>query len=535
MRRITAGVLLALLVAQAHAGDEGLIGNWKVTILDEGQPLSLWLMKFEAKGGKLAATAEGMRRVPAPAVQELRLDGDRLYFTIEFFVDNRGQKVRQLLPFECVLPKAGVKKMQGSVPWGGGIAPVLLEHTTAKSGFEAEKELVTRAPNDPRVFATVIELIRQAKENKATLKDVQEWAETSLRAADKYGPRFSREVALGLTDFLLEQPDYAAVAVVAACAAEKIPGSAEDQLRTLPLLAQALHKAGKADEAAQVDARVGKLEVQAHDEYLQKSLPFAPEKFTGRKAASKRAVLVELFTGAQCPPCVGADLAFDALARTYAVTDVVLLQYHVHIPAPDALCNAEVEGRLKYYGKIVEGTPTILFGGEPGRAAGGSRDGAKDIYQAYRKAIELQLEKPTAANVKVHAIRSGDKINITASVTRLEKPGENMRLRLALVDEWVRYKGRNGVAFHHHVVRAFPGGVNGITLPRRDSDHIATVDLTELRKNLEKYLDEFARNEEPFLDPQRPLTLRNLRVVAFVQDDANRQVVQAAETAVSKE
>ena len=56
-------------------------------------------------------------------------------------------------------------------------------------------------------------------------------------------------------------------------------------------------------------------------------------------------VLVELFTGAECPPCVAADLAFDALGKTYKPTDVVLLEYHLHIPGPDALTNP-VKGAL---------------------------------------------------------------------------------------------------------------------------------------------------------------------------------------------
>ena len=45
-------------------------------------------------------------------------------------------------------------------------------------------------------------------------------------------------------------------------------------------------------------------------------------------AKNDRAVLVELFTGSQCPPCVAADLAFDTLAKTYKPADAILLEYH---------------------------------------------------------------------------------------------------------------------------------------------------------------------------------------------------------------
>ena len=52
---------------------------------------------------------------------------------------------------------------------------------------------------------------------------------------------------------------------------------------------------------------------------------------------------MELFTGAQCPPCVAADVAFDVLEKTYKPADLVLIQYHLHIPGPDPLTNAASE------------------------------------------------------------------------------------------------------------------------------------------------------------------------------------------------
>ena len=64
----------------------------------------------------------------------------------------------------------------------------------------------------------------------------------------------------------------------------------------------ALNKSDKKDEAKEIDLR------------LDKSRVVAPP-FPGRKGKSDRVALVELFTGAQCPPCVTADVAFDALRK----------------------------------------------------------------------------------------------------------------------------------------------------------------------------------------------------------------------------
>ena len=82
------------------------------------------------------------------------------------------------------------------------------------------------------------------------------------------------------------------------------------------------------------------------------------------KDANKVAVL-ELFTGAQCPPCVAADVAFDALEKSYKHTDLILLQYHMHIPGPDPLTNPdtmlEIEtagvARVDEHGITIEGAP----------------------------------------------------------------------------------------------------------------------------------------------------------------------------------
>ena len=106
-----------------------------------------------------------------------------------------------------------------------------------------------------------------------------------------------------------------------------------------------------------------------------------------------------------------------------------------------------------------------------------------------------------------------------------------MRLKLALIEEKVRYQGSNNMRYHHHVVRAFPGGVEGVALKDKTGKHAATVDLAELRKTLIKYLDSTAK-KTPFPNSDRPLDLKNLRVVAFVQNDKTKEVLQAVQVEV---
>ena len=82
---------------------------------------------------------------------------------------------------------------------------------------------------------------------------------------------------------------------------------------------------------------------------------------------------MELFTGAQCPPCVAADVAFDALEMAYDPKDLILSQYHMHIPGPDPLTNPASIARWDFYREKypqnVGGTPTTMFNGSRRPAA----------------------------------------------------------------------------------------------------------------------------------------------------------------------
>jgi hypothetical protein len=225
---------------------------------------------------------------------------------------------------------------------------------------------------------------------------------------------------------------------------------------------------------------------------------------------------------------VAADLAFDALAKAYKPAELVLLQYHLHIPVPDPLTNPASEARQAYYDADIEGTPTIFFNGKPGASGGGPVGDSEDKHRQYRSIIDTLLEKPAAAKLHVTAARKGANIEITAEVTDVDKPAEQLRLRLALVEEQVRYLGGNGMRFHHHVVRAVPGGPDGLAVKGKLAKQVVSVDLGDLRKELDKYLTDAAK-QTPFPNTQRPLDLNKLLVVAFLQDDRTKEVLQAVQ------
>src|SRR5262249_47958733 len=141
---------------------------------------------------------------------------------------------------------------------------------------------------------------------------------------------------------------------------------------------------------------------------------------------------------------------------------LVLLQYHLHIPGPDPLTNADSEARWGYYGELfpneARGVPTTLFNGKP-EAGGGTMANAEEKYKQYRQVIDPLLETSSSAKLSASAVKQGNKINIKVEVTDLKNPGGDVRLRLLLVEETIRYVGGNRVRFHHHVVRSMVGGV----------------------------------------------------------------------------
>ena len=71
-----------------------------------------------------------------------------------------------------------------------------------------------------------------------------------------------------------------------------------------------------------------------------------------------------------------------------------------------------------------------------------------------------------------------------------------------------------------------PGGPRGFALKGKNSEHTVDVDLEKERKRINKFLD------EAYPEGLRPMRLRDLHVVAFVQDDDSMEVLHAIDVPV---
>jgi len=73
--------------------------------------------------------------------------------------------------------------------------------------------------------------------------------------------------------------------------------------------------------------------------------------------------------------------------------------------------------------------------------------------------------------------------------------------------------------------------VDGFPLTEATGKQAVAVVLSDLKNSLSDYLK--ASNEKrAFLDAERPLNLKHLKVVALIQDDASKEILQAVQVEV---
>ncbi len=408
---------------------------------------------------------------------------------------------------------------------------------TAQKEAEAQtpalyREVLDKNADSPLVVEAALGLLRNA-EQAGKADDANKWVQIVEKYTEPYGKRFQLDALMQCADAVKTQKGFSGITESIATKASKLmtqDSPVSLQVRLENALLTSYEKDGKEDLAKQAKAKLTKLELAWDAEYQIKVPPFKPKAFAGRTNKSERAAVLELFTGAQCPPCVAADVAFDALQKSYGPSDLVLIQYHMHIPGPDPLTSPASEARWKYYGEKfpmdLRGTPTVLFNGKPRRSGGGGMGGSEAKFKEYKRYIDPLLEEPTEIKLDGAVANKEGKISIKIDIHGIKQPGDDIKLRLLLVEESIKYVGGNSLRFHHQVVRSMPGGVEGTALKEENFSKTFEIDPTEIRTELTKYLDDFAKERE-FPKAERPLDLKHLRVIALIQDDASREILQA--------
>ncbi len=214
----------------------------------------------------------------------------------------------------------------------------------------------------------------------------------------------------------------------------------------------------------------------------------------------ERNVLAEIFTNSHCTPCVSAHNTInDYLATSPNADRIVLIYYHMLYPYnDDPLYHhnpTDSDGRDDYYNPI-PATPRGFFDGQ---AQGGvptwtdALDNLADMESSLR--INLSGTKMEGSfNIKAEVIRSGD------------IPDNDLVIQFVIVED-LNYTGRNGISHHENVMRKMIDGAFGSAF---------TININET-KEIEK---------EVTLHPD--WIKDSLKVVVFIQSDANKTVYQSA-------
>ncbi len=260
--------------------------------------------------------------------------------------------------------------------------------------------------------------------------------------------------------------------------------------------------------------------------------PVHPEPYKPTSMRTDKIVLAEVFTGAGCPPCVAADLAFDAALERYSRKELAVVMYHLHIPQPDPLTNKATIERAKYY--TVNGVPTAAIEGVA-TVGGGARAATKGVYDRIRGTIDKALETASGAKLAVDAsMPSSGIVKVKVTPSSLAADGEPVKLQILLVEEMLSYSGENGVRFHPMVVRGIAGeSYGGFTVDRKAPvarEH--TFDVAQISAEHKAHLDDYEVNGRhgKITFSRKPTTINqgNLSVVVFLQEEKTKKVLQTS-------
>ncbi len=226
-------------------------------------------------------------------------------------------------------------------------------------------------------------------------------------------------------------------------------------------------------------------------------------------AQTPRMVLVEEFTQASCGPCAQQNPAFDALLEMHE-DKAVVLKYQTSWPGfdPMNLQNPDdVATRVSYYG--VSGVPNAVMDGNQFQGApSGVTLGGITSRQDFMSPVSMALDHTLSDDLK--------KMTITLDVTNTlasELSNSNLRLRVAVIEKDIAFPsapGSNGEDHFNSVMRTMIGGAAGLAI----DNPMAAGETVPFSWEVDI--------------PSYIYTYAEIGVVAFIQNDGTKEVLQSA-------
>ena len=229
-----------------------------------------------------------------------------------------------------------------------------------------------------------------------------------------------------------------------------------------------------------------------------------------------RLVLVEHFTQASCGPCASQNPALKTLLDANA-TKVVALKYQTSWPGVDPMNAAnptEAAARVQYYG--VTGVPNSVMDGS-GPGSPGTIVTTTTINNRYNTAAPLNLSASHQWTAGYDSIQIGVYVANAGTAIVASGAAGSLKLHVAVIEEDINYPsapGSNGETVFYQVMRKMVPDASGTTMA--DSWTAGQTQMFVFKVAAPSYL----------------ANLNKVAVVAFIQDNSNKSVLNAARTSV---
>lgn len=236
--------------------------------------------------------------------------------------------------------------------------------------------------------------------------------------------------------------------------------------------------------------------------------------FSSAYSQATRLVLHEQFTNASCGPCASYNPAYNALLASNS-SKITKISYQANFPGTDPMNAANpgpVSTRRSYYSNtsVPRCYNFSMYGSagtSPASVTQAQIDARYNTAPDWSVTVTHQLTSGYDSAQVVVLVGNATSSTLTSGTTG------SLKLHLVMVEETVTYSsppGSNGETVFHDVMREMIPNANGTTLP--DSWTAGQSQSFQFKIPLPSYLG----------------NLGEVAFVAFVQDDSNKEIKNAA-------
>ncbi|MEE9437503.1 MAG: Omp28-related outer membrane protein [Saprospiraceae bacterium] len=222
---------------------------------------------------------------------------------------------------------------------------------------------------------------------------------------------------------------------------------------------------------------------------------------------SQRTMMIEEFTQASCPPCETTTPALNTIIEANA-SKLVQIRYQTSWPGVDPM-NAdnpgEVQTRVDYYS--VSGVPNLFVDGVDTDSPGTVTQAQLDAAYSKSAPVLVEVEHTLSADLATIDVT----VKVTNEGTEMFDMGTD-KLRVAIIEEditWPTPPGSTSLVVFEAVMKSFLTTPIGMDMPAVAAGETWENSWTE------------------FAMPGRVYDFNKIAVVAFIQNDTDKSVLQA--------